>query len=120
MANVGVLGLRWQEGVGRFVVELLPPQREEEHPVLNIRQDLLDPILEVQGVLVLRIRGEPEISVGRQYIHLRDQSLVLAYDFEERRLSHLGGQAVTSTFEGLHHDFQRSQALDDDFFACLG
>jgi hypothetical protein len=60
---VGVVAAGGKQAGGGAVVELFPPQVEEEDSVLEVGEQFVNVTLEGQGVLVLGVLGEPQATV---------------------------------------------------------
>ncbi len=68
VAVVGVLVARRQEPLGLVVLEPLPPELEEEDPVLVAGDHLVDPVAEGLRRARLGVGREPERGIAEQHV----------------------------------------------------
>jgi len=88
-----------QQPGGARVIELLPPEVEEQHAVREARLHLLDGCLEGSGLLILGVLGEPEVGVRAEPAHRPGDRLGQFQRVQKRLWGNLRGQPVPKSFK---------------------
>jgi hypothetical protein len=90
MQEVVVGGDRAHQPLGVLVRELLPPQAQEEQPVLGLGERLLGAIAEGERLRRLGVGGEPERGVRADERHRLEHALASAQHLDHQRARHVG------------------------------